>query len=141
LDFLKRDKVVRADLGEESSFRYDEVGKRWVDKNGNAIGSSDVPPPPPPPSSVMPASASSAPSVTPPSMAPVPMGGQVRQTQVAPRKKRGKYVDVFSGDVPTSTTFSIDAPKTNASIFQPNVVPAGESYWNSFENPPQNPPQ
>lgn len=69
-------KAIKAKLGEENHFYYDEKLGRWVNKDAPAPEEEKPPPPPPP---AMPKSASAAPSPRPPSTQPVghapPIGG------------------------------------------------------------------
>ncbi|ODQ68172.1 hypothetical protein NADFUDRAFT_81212 [Nadsonia fulvescens var. elongata DSM 6958] len=112
--------VVKAKLGEESSFYYDEKLKRWVNKNASAEEETVNVGPPPPPMKVSSANSGvtspSASSLPPASLAPLPpaipkpkistTGGLDDLLSVAPplggarkpvkKNARSRYVDVLN---------------------------------------------
>lgn len=80
---------VKANLGEPSTFRYDETLKRWVDTKDPASTAPPAPPPPPP--SVNASSLSLGPTALEESPASYRRG--------ATRSARSRYVDPFNPDL------------------------------------------
>ena len=108
----KPKKPIRANLGDESSFYYDEKLKSWVDRNdksgaaGGGGGGGDASSLPPPPTSAPPAPA--MPTAPPSSTAASSTNGGDGDGSTAPGSNplsrsnslshvRNRYVDVFAG--------------------------------------------
>ncbi|KAG0027752.1 vesicle coat component [Podila clonocystis] len=107
-------KPVKANLGEENNFYFDETLKKWVNKKAGpeAASTSDPLPPPPTSRTATPGTSNTPPAGGPPSRGP-PSGGMAAAAGAGPttagppgprpgagagprRGARAKYVDVFN---------------------------------------------
>ena len=120
----KPKKPIRANLGEESSFYYDEKLKSWVDRNdksgaaGGGGGDGDASSLPPPPTSAPPTPAM---PIRPSSTAASSTNGGDGDGSTAPGSNplsrsnslshvRNRYVDVFAGAASTAVSSGASTP-------------------------------
>lgn len=110
-------KAVKANLGEQSSFYYDEKEKRWVNKLNDTKPAAATPPPPPKAATPNPSSGSAAAppmSNTPPMMGGPPMGG-LKPASTPPMRTSStpNVLGSSSGGPPSAAPPTFNTPPTS----------------------------
>ncbi|KAI7851450.1 Sec23-binding domain of Sec16-domain-containing protein [Circinella umbellata] len=114
-------KAVKANLGEESAFYYDEKEKRWVNKNAPATPAApSLPPPPKATSSPAPTNRNTLSTPPPPPSSSSSTGGPPVSTASTPGQKQPLLMR--SGSTPPTTT---TPPARSATSPPPTAPPSG----------------